>query len=83
MSEITISDLDAELEQRLLKQASKNGRSLEEEVHHILRQSVSVKQQSIKPENLGKAIRDIVEPLGGIELDIPKRSSTRALPDFK
>jgi plasmid stability protein len=83
MSKITIFDVDAELEQNLRQLAAAHGRSVEEEVRQILRETVAPSRQEAAPENLGRAIRAIVEPLGGITLDLPARQPIRTPPAFE
>ena len=71
MGSITISGLDDGLIGRLSKRAETNGRTVEEEAKVILAKAVPYVQPA--PENLAEAIRSIVEPLGGFELELPAR----------
>ena len=80
MASITIRRLEDSTKQRLRVRASRNKRSMEEEARQILKAALS--QKSTSGSNFVKAIRAIVEPLGGIELpDIP-RSPMRPPPKF-
>ncbi len=75
MAGITIHDVDDELERRLQARAAGHGQSVEAEARDILRDALGQSETSSAPANLYAAIRAIVEPLGGIELDIPPRTS--------
>lgn len=83
MSVITIADMDEELERRLERLAAAHGRSLEEEVRHILGEVLALEPPVAVPGNLGVAIRAIVEPLGGVSLDLPRREPIRTPPSFE
>ena len=75
MHQITIPDVDDSLRERLKQRAAKHGRSIESEAASILRTALSTGLSDSAPAvgNLGDAIRAIVEPLGGFELEIPAR----------
>ncbi len=86
MHQITISDVDDSLKERLRQRAAKHGRSIESEAASILRAALAATPSDNSPAtgNLGHAIRAIVEPLGGFELQIPARKfGSRDLPDFR
>lgn len=61
----------------LRKEAVGNGRTVEEEASQIISASIEpLPPDDSEPrtgKELYKAIRDIVEPLGGIELELPPR----------
>ena len=78
MSSITIEDVDEDLRLRLQRRAVKHGRSVEAEARDLLRSALAAEQNGAVPGNLAEAIRAIVEPLGGIELDIPACGLVRA-----
>lgn len=80
MASITIRRLDERTKERLRAQASRHGRSMEEEAREIL--TIAVATQPSVTENLAEAIRRRIEPLGGLELDIPPRRPMREPPDF-
>lgn len=79
MASITVRKLEDELKRRLRIRAAENGRSMEEEVRHILRMELYPQPQQ---KNLASAIRARFVPLGGVELDIPPRSPMRQPPRF-
>jgi plasmid stability protein len=83
MSSITIEDVDEDLRRRLQLRAANHGRSVEVEARDILRSALAAEEKESVPGNLAEAIRAIVEPLGGMELDIPPRGPVRNLPRFE
>lgn len=80
MATLTIRNLDETLKTRLRVRAAQHGRSMEEEVRHILKTAVS--RETAGPANLFEALRARVAPFGGIELKIPSREKLREPPDF-
>jgi len=80
MSSITIRNLDDGVKRRLRLRAAERGRSMEEEARDILRRALA--EQPKVPGNLADAIREIIEPLGGVELELPPRGPLRDPPDF-
>jgi antitoxin FitA len=68
---MTIRNLDEQLKRRLRVRAASHGRSMEDEARDILRAALST--EAAKPGNLFDAIRARIEPLGGVDLDIPPR----------
>jgi antitoxin FitA len=80
---IAIRNLDGELERRLAQRAAGHGRSVDAEASEILREALRASEVIPVPDNLYAAIRAIVDPLGGIELDIPPRHSIRETPKFE
>jgi plasmid stability protein len=72
---MTIRNLDEKLKARLRVQAAKHGRSMEDEARDILRSALST--TSSRTTSLVKSIRRRIEPLGGVELQIPPRESVR------
>lgn len=83
MSDITITDIDDELRQRLKQRAAKHGRSMPAEARDILEDALGIKQPAPVPDNLYEAIRAIVEPIGGIELEPFPRQPVREPPNFE
>ena len=79
MASITIRNLDDSLKHRLRIRAAEHGRSMEEEVREILRQTVG---GSPKAENLGAAIHRRFATLGGVDLDLPPREPMPEPPRF-
>jgi plasmid stability protein len=80
MASITIRRLEDSTKQRLRVRASKNGRSMEEEARQILKLALSKK--TAPGSNFVKMIREIVDPLGGIDLPEIPRSPMRPPPNF-
>jgi len=80
MSSITIRNLEDSLKSKLRVRAAQHGRSMEDEARHILRNALSETAHS--PTNLFEAIRRRIAPLGGVDLDIPKRGPMREPPRF-
>lgn len=83
MASITIRNIDDELKQRLEERAAVHGRSMEAEARDIIEGALGVKQPATVPDNLYDAIRAIVEPLGGIELEPFPRQPVREPPKFE
>lgn len=83
MATMTIRNLDDDVKARLRVRAAQHGRSMEEEARSILRAALVTES---KPAATGAAlvadIRALVEPFGGIELELPPRTSMREPPDF-
>ncbi len=83
MTDITITDIDDELARRLKQRAAQHGRSVQAEARDILQDALGGKQPAAAPDNLYEAIRAIVEPLGGIELEPFPRQPVREPPTFE
>jgi plasmid stability protein len=81
MASITVRNLDENVKKRLRLRAAEHGRSMEEEVREILNREVD--KPKSRQLGLGEAIRRRFAPLGGMELELPKRGPMRKLPDFK
>jgi plasmid stability protein len=80
MASIMIRNLDDRLKSKLRVRAAQHGRSMEEEARHILRSALTEKTR--QPIDLYEAIRRRVEPIGGVDLDIPPRQTLREPPNF-
>jgi plasmid stability protein len=81
MSSITIRNLDPAIKERLRVRAAEHGHSMEAEARRILQ--TSLKSPARAPaSNLYERIRALVEPLGGIDLELPPREPTRDPPTF-
>ncbi len=84
MASLTIRKLDESLKKRLRLQAARHGRSMEEEARLLL--AAGVKPSPGRPQhvagNAADAIAAIFDPLGGVELDLPPRTTTREPPRF-
>ena len=81
MWSLTIPDLDEVLQRKLRLRAAEHNRSVEEEARDILHCVLS--QEPGPQENLGNAMRRLVEPFGGFELPPFPRGPLREPPDFK
>jgi plasmid stability protein len=75
-----IRKIDENLKRRLRLQAAENGWSMEEEARRIL--AAGLKRNAPGAQKAGDAIAAIVDPIGGIELDLPPRSPVRDPPRF-
>jgi phosphopantothenoylcysteine decarboxylase / phosphopantothenate---cysteine ligase len=73
MASVTIRKIAEEVKARLRLRAARHGHSLEQEVRYILAQAAC--EADSAPDNVADAIARIVDPLGGIELDLPTRGS--------
>jgi antitoxin FitA len=82
MTSIIIPNVDDDLKERLKVRAAQHGRSIEAEARAILRSVLKDSEGEPAAGNLGDAIRSIVEPIGGMELDIPPRKPIREPPKF-
>jgi plasmid stability protein len=83
MGTITVRNIDEETKSALRRRAAANGSSLEEEVRRTLRESVGRDPRPKTGAELYRLIREIVEPVGGIELDIPPRRRGRRPPKLE
>ena len=81
MATMTIRNLDDDLKALLRLRAARHGQSMEEEARSILRSTLQAEPLSGK--SLVDSIRAMVEPHGGIELELPVREPQREPPDFR
>jgi plasmid stability protein len=81
MSSITIRNLDPAIKERLRVRAAERGHSMEAEARRILQSALKVPVRAPAP-NLYERIRALVEPLGGIDLELPPREPGRDPPKF-
>jgi len=82
MASLTIRNLNPATKDRLRVQAAEHGRSMEAEARRILQDALKLSAQP--PElNLYDRIRARVEPLGGVELELPPRQLVRDPPTFE
>ena len=82
MVSITIHDIDDALQRRLTERAAVHGRTMEAEARDILRDALGAAAVPV-PGNMADAIRAIVEPLGGFELEPLVRQPVREPPSFE
>jgi plasmid stability protein len=81
MATMTIRNLDDDLKARLRLRAARHGQSMEEEARCILRSALQA--EPLSGQSLLDSIREMVEPYGGIELELPVREPQRDPPDFR
>lgn len=82
MATMTIRNLDDDVKARLRVQAARHGQSMEEEARNILRDALSARPKAGSGAAWVADIRALVEPFGGIELELPPREPAREPPDF-
>jgi plasmid stability protein len=75
MASLTIPNFDDAIKAQLRLHAARHGRSMEEEVRTILRQAVRAPAGSSGGLGLGSRIHTHFAALGGVELDLPERTS--------
>ena len=75
MATLTIRNLDERIKAQLRIQAARHGRSLEEEARTILRAAFDANQPTPSGAGLGSRIHAHFAKLGGVELDLPARTS--------
>jgi plasmid stability protein len=80
MASITIRNLDDDLKRRLRVRAAEHGRSMEEEARQILKDELNQKYKT--SADILRQIRAIVEPIGGLEIELPPREPIPDPPDL-
>ena len=78
MATMTIRNIDEQLNQRLRVRAAQHGCSMEDEVRDILRNTLSASNPH--SSSLVASIRARIEPLGGVDLELPPRDAVRTPP---
>lgn len=78
MASILIRDLDEAVKARLRLRAARNGRSMEEEARQILKTGLATEAGG--QLNLAESIRRHIEPIGGVQLTLPRREAVRRPP---
>jgi antitoxin FitA len=81
MASMTIRNIDEQLKTRLRIAAAQHGRSMEDEARNILRVALSTESAG-NQGRITNSIRERIQPLGGIELDLPVRGAIRDPLDF-
>jgi antitoxin FitA len=81
MASMTIRNIDEQLKARLRIAAAQHGRSMEDEARDILRIALST-QQPGSQQSIAESIRRRIQPLGGVELNLPAREPAREPVDF-
>ncbi|GII80280.1 plasmid stabilization protein [Sphaerisporangium rufum] len=72
MAAVSIRSLDEEVKRRLRVRAARHGRSMESEIRAILTEAVSEPSES---EGLMTALLDRFSAVGGVDLELPARST--------
>lgn len=76
MASMATRNIDEQLKTRLRVQAALHGRSMEDEAGAILRAALSTDQAvGHRNRSLAASIRSRIEPLGGIDLELPARDA--------
>jgi plasmid stability protein len=81
MSSITIRDLDPAIKERLRVRAAERGHSMEAEARGILRTALMTPTKQPR-RDLYERIRARFAPLGGMDLEVPRREPAREPPEF-
>jgi plasmid stability protein len=80
MASITIRRLDDTVKTKLRLRAASHGRSMEEEAREILKSGLSAER---RPRlNFAESIRRHIDPLGGVDLALPRREAVRRPPNL-
>jgi plasmid stability protein len=79
MAAVSIRGLDERVKRRLRIRAAKHGRSMEAEIRVILTEAVSEPSES---EGLMTMLIDRFGAVGGVDLDLPTRSTPPRAADF-
>ena len=83
MATLTIRNLDDHVRQELRLRAARHGRSMEEEVRAILRETIRNEPGAeAETPGVGTRIHQHFAPLGGVELELPLRASLAEAADF-
>ena len=84
MASLTIRNLDERIKAQLRIQAARHGRSMEEEARNILKRAIeaAAPASEAQPVGLGSRIHAHFAQLGGVELELPTRTSEPAPADF-
>jgi plasmid stability protein len=81
MASITIRRLDDTVKARLRIRAARHGRSMEEEARQVL--SAALSDEPKRVLNLAESIRRRIQPLGGVDFELPVREPIRDPPNFE
>lgn len=82
MATVTIRNVGEATKQALQHRAVRHGVSMEQEIRTILDEAARSGGTPDREESLYDAIRRLVEPHGGFEIEIPQREAMREPPDF-
>jgi len=81
VASIIIRNLDAGLARKLRLRAARRNRSMEDEARDIVQTVLA--QEPVSPRHLIDELRELVQPLGGVDIELPRRGPIRRPPDFK
>lgn len=81
MTSLTIRDIEPEMKDALRRVAAAHGRSIQDEARSILRAALKPPPPASE-QSLYAQIRAIVEPIGGIDLELPPRDTGWEPPSF-
>jgi len=81
MASITVRNLDPAIKERLRLRAAENGHSMEAEARRILQTVLSGLTRPESP-SLYERIHPRFAPLGGVDLELPRRGPGREPPRF-
>ncbi len=73
MASLSIRDLDNAVREKLRRRAAQHGRSMEAEIRDILTAAVA---EDAPANDLFSALTDRFTRLGGVELELPARSTS-------
>jgi antitoxin FitA len=80
MTTLIISDVDLDLVQRLRARAAVHGRSVSAEARAILADALGPEDDTAIIFNIADAIRDIMKPIGGVDLEpFPRNAAPEPL----
>ncbi|GAA3147014.1 plasmid stability protein [Kribbella aluminosa] len=79
MAAITVRNLDDKVKHRLRVRAARHGRSMEAEARAIIVEAVGLDEEE---PNILQGLHERFAELGGVDLDIPARSSKPRVVDF-
>ena len=79
MAAVTVRNLDDHVKERLRMRAAAHGRSMESEIRAILAEAASVPGDK---DGLFATLLDRFGSFGGVELDLPERSTPARAPDL-
>ena len=79
MAAVTVRNLDDQVKERLRIRAAGHGRSMESEIRAILAAAVS---GPVDKDDLFATLVDRFAGIGGVELDLPERSTPARAPDL-
>ncbi|GIE94914.1 FitA-like ribbon-helix-helix domain-containing protein [Paractinoplanes rishiriensis] len=80
MAALSIRDLDDSVKEKLRLRAARHGRSMEAEIRLIL--TAAATEEERLPNDLFTALTERFTQLGGVDLDVPARTTAPRAADF-